>query len=171
MQKVMTFLCTAFLLFYTNVLSAQSGTATINGKVIDPEEAPVAFANVIVYSTVDSSLVKVEYTDEEGKFEVVNLPAGSYWLDITYVGLPPYHGEPMELEPGALLEMETIRMTTASNELAEVVVTAERPLLELKGDKMVLNVENSINAAGNNGLDLLRKSPGVVVDNNDNITM
>ena len=44
-------------------------------------------------------------------------------------------------------------------------------MVEIKADKTVFNVENSINATGSNALELLQKSPGIQVDNNDNITM
>jgi hypothetical protein len=49
--------------------------------------------------------------------------------------------------------------TSSGLDLTQVVVTAERPILELKNDKMIFNVENSINATGSNGLELLRLSP------------
>ncbi len=55
--------------------------------------------------------------------------------------------------------------------LEEVQVVAARPLIEVQPDKTVLNVDGSINATGNTALELLRKSPGVVVDNNDNIIL
>ena len=55
--------------------------------------------------------------------------------------------------------------------IEEVVVTSKRPLIELKADKMVVNVENSSVTAGNNALEVLQKSPGVVIDNNQNISL
>ncbi|MEL6141049.1 MAG: outer membrane beta-barrel family protein, partial [Bacteroidota bacterium] len=42
---------------------------------------------------------------------------------------------------------------------------------EVKPDRTVFNVQGTINAVGDNGLDLLRKAPGVTVDNNDNINV
>ncbi len=42
-------------------------------------------------------------------------------------------------------------------------------MIEVKADKTILNVEGSINAVGQDALDLLRKSPGVVVDKDDNL--
>jgi len=44
-------------------------------------------------------------------------------------------------------------------------------MIEIKADKTVFNVENSITATGSNALEILQKSPGVQVDNNDNISM
>ena len=52
-----------------------------------------------------------------------------------------------------------------------VVVTAKKPIIEVKPDKLVFNVESSINATGSNALELLQKSPGVVVDKDDNIQL
>ena len=62
-------------------------------------------------------------------------------------------------------------MMPSNNELEEVTVVAQRPILEMKPDKMVFNVDGSINASGSDALELLRKAPGVIVDNNDNITL
>ena len=51
------------------------------------------------------------------------------------------------------------------------MVEAQRPIVEVQPDKTVFNVAGSINAQGNTALELLRKSPGVVVDNNDNLVL
>ena len=55
--------------------------------------------------------------------------------------------------------------------LQDVTVTARKPMIEIKADKTIFNVESSINATGSNALELLQKSPGIQVDNNDNISM
>ncbi|MBK8425832.1 MAG: TonB-dependent receptor [Lewinellaceae bacterium] len=47
--------------------------------------------------------------------------------------------------------------------LKEIVVTAKQPLIERQIDKVVVNVEGSVLAAGNNVLELLQRSPGVLV--------
>jgi hypothetical protein len=44
-------------------------------------------------------------------------------------------------------------------------------MIEVKADKTVLNVEGTINAAGSNALELMRKSPGVTVDQDENLTV
>ena len=62
-------------------------------------------------------------------------------------------------------------MQPASVELAEVTVKAKRALVEVHADKTVFNVDGSINSTGSDAMELLRKAPGLVVDNNDNIIM
>jgi predicted ATP-grasp superfamily ATP-dependent carboligase len=54
-------------------------TGTIAGKIIDNNQEPVSFANVILKSAADSSLVKVEYTHDDGTFQMINITPGEYW--------------------------------------------------------------------------------------------
>jgi outer membrane receptor protein involved in Fe transport len=55
--------------------------------------------------------------------------------------------------------------------LNEVQVVAQKPLYERLADRTVVNVEGSALAAGNTSLDVLARSPGVTVDNNDNLAL
>ncbi|HHS95044.1 MAG TPA: TonB-dependent receptor, partial [Phaeodactylibacter sp.] len=56
-------------------------------------------------------------------------------------------------------------------ELQEATVTATRALVEVKADRTVFNVQGTINAVGEDAISLLRKAPGVMVDNNNNISV
>lgn len=150
---------------------AQSEKARIKGAVNDADGAPLAFANVILKLGQDSSIAKVGYTDDAGLFEIVNLPEGDYWLTISFVGLPENNTEVFTLSAGQVYEIPPMVLEASAEELEGVTVTATRPLVEVKPDKTVFNVEGSVNAAGNTAFELLRKAPGVVIDNNENVTM
>lgn len=167
MKKEITRLFTLLLLFTPILITAQN----ITGKVLDPDGETVPFANVVLNAAGDSSIVKVATTDVDGLFSMVQIPEGQYRINISYVGLAPYQSEVFELQKGQKLDLATIQLPAASNDLEEVVVTAQRPILEVKPDKLVFNVEGSINSTGSNAFDLLRKAPGIVIDNNDNVTM
>ncbi len=142
----------------------------ITGNILDEENNPVSFANVILNQMSDSMMVKVESTDENGDFILQGISSGTYQIQISYVGLKEFLSEPISIQ-GENIEMGIIRMENLSNELAEVTVTATRPVLEIKPNKLVFNVEGSVNASGNSALELLRKAPGVMIDNNDNISL
>ena len=71
----------------------------------------------------------------------------------------------------AASQVPPIELTRVSYELQQAQVTAIRPLVEVKPDRIVLNVENTINAVGEDALDLLRKSPGIIVDNTNSISL
>jgi iron complex outermembrane recepter protein len=62
-------------------------------------------------------------------------------------------------------------MAEVGTEVTAVQIQAERPLVTVKPDMLVFNVENTPNAIGENAFNLLRKAPGVVIDNNDNIML
>lgn len=159
----------ALLFFSFTITSFSQSNGNISGSIVDAEENPVGYASVILYTAADSIIVKMELSDDDGKFQFINIPHSEYWLDVSYVGLPNHQTEAFELNGN--IEIPVIQMQAPSNELEEVTVTAQRPLLEVKPDKMVFNVENSINAVGSDAFELLRKAPGVVVDNNDNINL
>ena len=156
------------LLFQSPVLAQQS---SLRGVILDAEEAALSFANVLLKNQQDSSVAKVAVTDEQGTFELVGVDPGDYLLEVSYIGLSSLLQE-VHVGTDEEKNLGLLRMQASEGEtLSEVVIDATRPLIELKNDKMVFNIENSINAGGSNGLELLRKAPGVLVDNNNNITM
>lgn len=147
-------------------LSAQS----ISGKVIDPESTGVSFANVILKSAADSSLQKVGYTEDDGSFMLVTDQPGQYYVEVSYVGYQTNLTESFEYR-GESLDLGDVPLGQSLTTLDEVTVKAKKPIVEVQPDKTRFNIEGSINAQGSNTFDLLRKAPGVVVDNNDNITL
>jgi iron complex outermembrane recepter protein len=162
---------TAFVLLAAQFLSAQNGVSLITGQVFGADGKPLEYASILLQRSADSTLAKLEYTDPDGSFRIAAAAAGEYFIGVSYVGLPDYRTEPFTLAEGEQLRFPDIRYAGSTVEMKEVTVTAQRPILEIQPDKLVFNVQNTINASGSNGLELLRKAPGVVVDNNDNITM
>lgn len=116
-----------------------------------------------------NSLIKAAVTDEDGKFIIIDIPPQEVILQIEYLGLETYRSETIPLMAGDEKVLPPIAMESAAAELSEAVVTATRPLIEVEADKTVFNVENTINSTGSNGWELLRKAPGVIVDNNNNL--
>ena len=142
----------------------------ISGAVQLPDGQAAEFATVLLHSGSDSSLVKGGITDDAGKFELENIAAGRYFLKVNSLG----NGQavsPVFDHTGADKSLETIKLANQSKELAQVTVVARKPIVEVKADKTILNVEGNINSQGQNALELLRKAPGVTVDNNDNVTV
>lgn len=145
--------------------------ANITGKVNDAEGQAVLFANVALFSATDTSLVKVETTNEKGGFELRGLAAGNYHLQITYVGAKDLWKRNIQLADAQKLDLGLLSFEPASVELAQATVTATRALVEIKPDRTVFNVQGTINSVGADAISLLRKAPGVTVDNNDNINV
>lgn len=148
---------------------AQQSSSSIKGKVIDFDNKPILFANVALYAAADSSIAKVGFTLDDGSFILPELEIGKYWLKISFVGFKSYVSDPFDLARDADLSWLEIKMETSDNELDEVVVESQVPLLEIKKDRIVFNVDQSINSLGISALELLRKSPNVFIDNSGNI--
>ncbi|WP_231577428.1 TonB-dependent receptor plug domain-containing protein [Sphingobacterium sp. IITKGP-BTPF85] len=68
-------------------------------------------------------------------------------------------------------QIADLKLSPSTNALAEVTIEGKRPLVENKQGKLILNVENSPLAAGNNGLDIVQRAPGVSLDNDNNLQL
>ncbi len=155
--------CTLVLLLTFTYINAQS----ISGRVFSQENETVPFAAITLNQLQDSTLVKAVITNGEGFFEIKNVPSGNYNLNITNIGFADYQKQ-LRFE-GTPLDLGSLALEMAAEVLDEVEVVAEKPMVQVLADKTVFNVENTINATGTSAFELLRKAPGVVVDNNGGI--
>ncbi len=102
---------------------------------------------------------------EEGTYNITNFKPGSYILGVKMLGYKPTFSETFEISNSNVhIHNDAIFVEESSQHLEEVNVIAKKPLYELKIDRMVVNVENSVTSAGNTALEVLEKSPGVIVD-------
>ena len=161
---------TSTLLFIA--LLAQSAFAQSTYKVqgiLSSQQESVPFATVFVKAKADSAVVKVGISDSLGVFKISGVPAGDFFVEASMVGLKRYYSEPFTISDSNK-DMGEIIMQ-ADDELEAIEIVKIRPIIEVHPDKTVFNVENTINATGSNGFDLLRKAPGVIIDNNNNIML
>ncbi len=160
-----------FLIFLGFAIQGSSQDIFIDGQLIDAEQQPVIYANVVLHSQVDSSIVKVETSDLEGKFMISGVNAGLYFLIASYVGFEDIRINDISLEENKAVKLGEITFLPSAIELETAVISARRAMVEVKADRTVFNVEGTINSAGDNALELLRKAPGVQLDNNDNVSV
>ncbi|MEZ4955114.1 MAG: outer membrane beta-barrel protein, partial [Saprospiraceae bacterium] len=158
------------VLFLCSFWAAQSQTASIKGQLQDADGAAVIYATVALHNATDSALVKVETSDESGIFKLQQVAAGSYFLKATYVGSADLQKTGINLSEGQQLDLGVLSFTPTV-ELVEATVTAQRAMVEVKPDRTVFNVEGTINSVGADAIELLRKAPGVMVDNNNGINV
>lgn len=158
---------TLILLFLAAFVSAQK----ISGTVTDATGKAQEFASVMLMSAKDSTLAKGAITDFDGKFDIENAVAGRYFLNVSVVGFKPFSSKSFEFDGKNDVLAEKISLKTLDTELGSVTVTARKPVIEVKADRTVFNVEASPTAQGLNALELLRKSPGVNVDKDENVNL
>lgn len=142
----------------------------ITGKVFLSDGSPADFSTVSLLQAEDSTLTKGEVTDFDGNFEILLNASGKYLLKVSYVGYQDFTSDVIEFSQEDLV-IPDITLQTTNMELNTVTVVARRPLIVVKADRTVFNTAGNIASAGSNGLELLRKAPGVMIDNDENIML
>jgi hypothetical protein len=142
----------------------------IMGAIKDENSKPVTGSTVSLLRSKDSVSIKYTVTKEDGKFRFTNISTGDYLISATHVGYKPVYSSSFLMESSSKTLPDLV-INKISGDLKGVTVTSARPMVEVKVDKTIFNVEGTINAVGSDALELLRKSPGVTVDKDDNISL
>jgi iron complex outermembrane receptor protein len=156
------------LLLLLAPLFAFAANAQVNGKVTDAEGKPLN--NVTISLVKDSAIVKLAVTKDDGSYSFNNLKEGTYRVTASYVGYTAVKSAPFAVS-GNGVNVPELKLAKSTASLQNVTVTAQKPMVEMKADKTILNVEGTINATGTDALELLRKAPGVSVDKDENLSI
>ncbi len=149
-------------------VSIGSWAQEIHGILMSEQNEPVEFATVLLLNAADSALRKGVISDERGRYEFQNIQSGEYIIKVSMASYKPGFSERFQFTDGR----KTVEPIVLANlVLDEVVITASKPLYERTADRTIINVENSVVNAGNSAWEILQKSPGVTVDNNEEITI
>jgi outer membrane receptor protein involved in Fe transport len=140
----------------------------VSGSVVDINGGSLVNANVLLLNSKDSSLVKGVMTTKDGGFSFEKVGEGSYLVTSTYIGYRQVYSSPFRIGEKDNLDLATLRLTDKDVTLDKVTVTTRKPLFEQTIDRMVINVANNITTAGSTALDVLERSPGVMVDRQNN---
>ena len=150
-------------------LSAQPNDIKISGSVTDSLGQVLPSVTVMLLKSKDSSAAKITSTDNSGAFIFEDVLPGQYLLSFTITGYAPYR---IALPPvHASLTADPVRLQRVTAMLAGVTVVARKPLIELKPDRTVVNVDAAVTNVGATALEVLEKSPGVTVDRNGTISL
>lgn len=144
--------------------------AQVSGVIKDPQGKGLEKSTVSLLRAKDSSVVKLSASTDNGRFSFVTPTAGSYLISATHVGYLPAYSPVFEVSGSGAIVPDLV-MIKATGELKAVTVVGQKPMVEVKADKTILNVEGTINATGNDALELLRKAPSVLIDKDDNISL
>lgn len=158
----------AFTFLLLLVIASGYGQS-ISGLVKDEQGKPLAGASVSLRKS-DSGVVKLAVSSSTGEFRFEAINAGKYIVSGTFIGHTESFSVPFIFN-GSDFKLKDLLLAKISGSMKEVTVIAKKPPVEVKADKMILNVEGSANAVGQDALELLRKSPGVMVDKDENLSV
>ncbi|OYQ44336.1 outer membrane beta-barrel family protein [Flavobacterium aurantiibacter] len=160
------FRCTlVFFLLLTSIVYGQNSGFTLSGKINSAAEANLPIT--ITLSTAANKVVATTSVNEQFQFVFTNVAAGAYNLQIEATAAETLIRKGIALT--ADIDLGALELKPKSTQLTEVVISQKKPIVKVQADKTVFQVENTINATGTSGFELLRKTPGVVIDNNDNL--
>lgn len=156
-------------LFLSHTIQAQSATRfNVYAQAVDSLIQPLPYATVILLNSSDSSLVDYGLTNQQGEFSFKNLKSRKYLLKITFVGYIPYN-QLIEFSTQTTLELGRLKLLPITRELTEVTVKTSKVPLTIKGDTIEYNGTAFKVPPGSSVEDLLRKLPGVQIDQEGNI--
>ncbi|MEZ5042907.1 MAG: TonB dependent receptor [Saprospiraceae bacterium] len=164
MRKLTKLWLSAGMFFLGNLLFAQG---TIEGLVLDGNKEAIIGANVLLLNATDSSFVRGDITDGSGHYIFEKITNGSYFISTTMVGYNSFYTPTFNMTENADLRMDPIRLEGGVT-LSEVKVIGKKVPYEAKIDRLVINIENSVLSSSSTALEILERSPGVVVNRQNN---
>ncbi|MGB3778722.1 MAG: outer membrane beta-barrel family protein [Tunicatimonas sp.] len=169
-----TYFFTLLKRIFTLCLLLNTGNALaqyqVSGTVQDEQKQPLPFANVLLLSATDSALVKGTVADTTGAYALEVTTNDRYLLSIQMVGYTSYFSDPFG-PASAAQQHPPVQLAEATTELGEVVVRSTKPMIEVTSNAIIMNVESSPILQNGTAKQVLEKSPGVVVDQNGNISV
>ena len=159
---------TALFLWAVCASARPQNGRSISGRVLDAAtQAPIEFATVALIAP-DSTVVNGTTTDSAGRFTIDRIPSSDgYRLLASFIGY-----RDLITDLSAVPRQDAVVFLEPDTEmLEEAVVTARRPVIEQKLDKIVMNIADAVSTEGSNGTDLLRKAPGVTIDFDGNVKL
>ena len=144
----------------------------VKGIVTDKTNKPIVFATVQIKKTGTDKILKATITDSTGNFEMQKIAADSFEVVVSMAGFFPSDSKMFVIDSlHQTINFGTIILANESKNLQAVTITNTKKFIEMQPDKTVLNVDNSVLAAGNSVFEVVKKAPGVSVDKDDNLKL
>ncbi|MCP4553482.1 MAG: outer membrane beta-barrel protein [Bacteroidetes bacterium] len=155
-----------FLILFVSSIKVAFSQFEITGFVKDSLNNPIEFANII-FTNQHDEIIAGTISDAKGLFNL-SINQGVYKIRLSYIGYENWE------KPISVYEDQnfgTIILSKSKIELEEVQITAKKPLIEQKIDRLVFNVSESVFAKGKTALKTLELAPMVWVSSKGNITI
>ncbi len=164
----------SFCVILTLSFSAIAQGFTIKGKVIDEvSNEAMIYVNCVAFSSKDTlTQVKGIATDTNGVFILSNLKKDNYNLVLSFIG---YEKKIIPIKSSMfkerVLDLGEIKMSISGEGLGEVEIVAMKDRVKLDADKMTVNIDPTTAQSVTNAFELLKKTPGIAIDNEDNLKL
>ncbi|MCC1483421.1 TonB-dependent receptor [Winogradskyella sp. E313] len=151
------FYLSAILFVFSFVAFAQE--FSVSGKVVDESKQAISYANIILQTTSNATFVKGTSTDDNGNFVLNAIEPGEYLLKISFIG---YKTIEKSIIVSDNLSLQDLKLIEDSEALDQITITAKRPTITRKPDRLIFNVANTALIEGTT-LQVLKSTPGIIV--------
>jgi hypothetical protein len=134
-----------------------------------PNSESLPFVNLVLKRAQDSVIVKVASSRESGQFEFLESQANRFFIEASYVGMKRLKTAPFDFQPDRDFQVGSLTFEAANVDLKEVSVIGTKPFVTIQPDKLVVNVDNNPLMINSNAFEVLQKSPGVFVNQDEQI--
>ena len=164
------FLLISFFISSFNAAAQSVSSGTIEGHLIDEKKVPLSFTTVALKSALDSSIIAGVSCDNGGRFVFKNIKKGSYLIIAQMLGYETFKQKISLNDANPSINIGIVSMLPSAKLLNTVTVTAQKPLIERRADKIIINLNTAI-TAGASVMDVMDRLPGVQVNPNDQISL
>lgn len=158
---------TTFCILIFVLTSQLSFANNIKGFVKDNNNKPIEYFTAAILSPQDSSIL-TGGAFIDGNFEFSEIKSDKCLLQISCVGYQSV-SLPVDFTQSSSIDLDTIRMKNL--ELNEVTVLAKQPSFKQVEGKLIIDVKGTSLSQAGDLLDVLKRSPGLIVDNDNNISV
>lgn len=153
-----------FILFFLLLLVSDIfGQYNLEGTVKQVNKESLAFASIVLKSTATGQFVAGNISSEDGHFIFSKILPGNYSLEVSMLGFESKSIDRIEIT-GMNRVLDDILLSETTQNIEEVQISARKVMYEKKIDRLMVNVQNSAIAAGSSALDIIERSPGMVVN-------
>lgn len=144
---------------------------SIKGKIIDSNtKEGIPFTTVVLKSSSnDSSMGSI--TNDQGFFEIDNVPEGKYTVEIQFIGYNNYTTEIEVTAKSTDIDLGIIELEEVAENLQEVELRAETSTVVQKIDRKVINIGKDLTSAGASAAEIMNNIQSVSVDKDGNISL
>ena len=160
-----------FIALFLSVSLRAQNSGYIKGNLIDKNQA-IEFATISLAKSSDTTkALFVETTDSLGHFNFQNIPLGTYLLKASLVGYKTRSQKISLTSIAPNFSLDNFNLSPDNTLLNEVVVTAQKRLIEKTSEGFIVNAAANITQMGGTATDLLKITPTVSVDNDGVVTL
>ena len=164
--KLVIFISTALL----SCLAFSQNKANIYGRVLEKEnQEAIPFANIILLE--NEKQIAAGITDDDGTFELNNIPEGNYLLKIEFLGFKK-HQEKLNI--GRLnkqYNLGKIELIPDEETLDEVVLKGNKDEVLKRMNKKTYALDENVSQIGGSVIQAMQNLPGITTDNDGNINL